>query len=218
MVGQITEQMVIFPFEFIAPTEVEIEETSKGVAIIKGIMLREGVSTNGNVYTVDEMENIAKQAENMPIYVGTRSKIDPNLGIKRDNMHDNTESHCVGRIISAIFDKAKRVIRYIAEIVNTSRFPKIIEEVKAGWGISIGGKADAKVVIDKARRILYKITNMILSHIQLLEPHVKLGQDEARVQNVEIQETMIMYELIKKEKINVSVNVVTDGFCGLEIS
>jgi len=215
MVNGINGQMVMFPFEFSAPTEIEIEETNKGVAIIKGIMLREGTSTNGNLYTIDEMKNIAGQAEGMPIYVGTTTKFDPNLGIVRNNMHSNFEPDRVGRIVTAIFDPIKRVIKYIAELVNTKNHPRIIEEVKAGWGVSIAGTANAQVVIDKSRKILYKITGMVLKSLQLIAPHIKLGQNEARVTDVEIQETMIIDEPIVTQRYNLSIK--TDSFNGVEV-
>ena len=208
MVSPVEGQMIMFPFEFNSPTEIEIEETSQGVAIIKGIMLREGVSTNGNLYSIPVMKEIAAQAEGMPLYVGTATKLDTNLGIVRNNMHANFEDNRVGRIISAIFDPIKRVIRYIAELVNTKNHPRIIEEVKAGWGVSIQGIADAQIVIDKSKRILYNIVRMAFKSLQLLNPHIKLGQNEARVTDVEIQETMIFDEPIEITK---SYDFVTHG-------
>src|SRR3989304_5994106 len=141
MVDRIEEEMII-PFVFNAPAEFEVEETAQGVAIIKGVLLREGVSTNGNLYTIDEMEKIAEQAEGMPIFFGVKEKV--LNGIMRKNAHANDEPNQVGRIISAFFDKVKRVIRYVAEIVNTKLHPTMIEEVKAGWGVSIGGVATAR--------------------------------------------------------------------------
>lgn len=193
MANRIIQEQMNFPFEFLAPTEIEIEESSQGVALIRGIMLREGVSNNGNLYTVPVMEEIASQAEGMPLYVGTATKIDPNLGIKRNNMHADFEDNRVGRIIQCIYDPIKRVIRYIAELVNTANHPRIIEEVKAGWGVSIKGLANAQIVLD-GKKMLYKIVNMTFKSLQLLAPHVVLGQNEARVESVEIQETMIFDE------------------------
>jgi len=137
MVGRVVEQMIMFPFEYISPTVVTIEESSTGVAIISGILLREGKSRNGNLYTIDEMESYADQAVGLPLYVGTMRKVDPNFGIARNNMHANVKENQVGKIIRTVFDKAKRVIKFWAELVNTAKFPDIISKVKAGWGVSI---------------------------------------------------------------------------------
>ena len=186
--------MVMFNFDFTSySTEVIVEETAiAGRALIKGIMLREGVSNNKNVYTIPEMKNIVSQCVGMPIYVGAATKLDTNNGMIRPNMHADFEPNRVGKIISAVFDPIKRCINYVAEIFNTASFPKMVEEIKAGWGVSIKGKADAQLIVDGSNRILYRIQNMIFKSLQLLAPHVKLGQDEARVQSVEVEETFIM--------------------------
>jgi hypothetical protein len=196
MTNQSEGKVVFFNFEFKSKSsEVIIEETVSGKrALIQGTMLREGISGNGFLYTIEEMQNIAKQAEGIPIYVGSCTKIDENYGVMRDGKHDNTEPNRVGRIISAVFDPIKRVIKYIAEIVNTATHPRIIEEVKAGWGVSIGGVADANLIMDKANRLFYKVTGMIFKHLQLLAPHIQLGQNEARVEGVDIQETLEIQE------------------------
>jgi len=194
MADRVKEEFIMFPFEFISPIELTIEETSAGVAIVRGTLLREGVSRNDNLYTVEEMASIAAQAEGLPIYVGTMTKIDPNYGIRRENMHADVEPHRVGKIIRAVFNKAKRVIKFMAELVNTAKYPHIIEEVKKGWGISIGGVAHkAKLVVDEAGRIMRKILGLRLNHIQLLPPKILTGIAGAEVEEVEIQESMIMY-------------------------
>jgi hypothetical protein len=212
--GIMLDQMVMFGFEY-KNIVLEIEETKSGSgkAIIKGIMLREGVSNNDNVYEVPIMEDLAKQASGAPIYVGTATKFDINTGRIRDNMHSDFEPNRVGTILSALFDPVKRVINYIAEIMNTVNFPHIIEEVKAGWGVSIKGIADAIKTTDASgRRTLMKITNMIFKSLQLLAPHVNLGQDEARVQDVEIQETMIMDNPVYHSKpIQYRLTIETNG-------
>lgn len=199
MVDRIIEQMN-FPFEFITPTEVIIEETSTGVAMIRGTLLREGTSRNGNLYTIKEMKAIAKRTEGQPIYVGVTEKLDPNLGIRRKGMHANTKPNKVGRIIQTIFNKAKRVVKFVGEIVNTAQHPDIISKVKSGWGISIGGVAEkARLIIEESGRIVTKVMGMVVNHVQLLAPWVKRGQDEAIVENVQIQESMIFYEPLEEE-------------------
>lgn len=214
-------KVVFFNFEFKSKsTEVTIEETESGKrALIQGTMLREGISGNGFLYTIEEMQNIAKQAEGVPIYIGSCTKIDENYGIMRDGKHDNTEPNKVGRIISAVFDPIKRVIRYLAEIVNTKAHPRVIEEVKAGWGVSIGGTADANLVLDKVGRLFYKVSGMIFKHLQLLAPNVALGQNEARVEGVEVQESLEIQEsMVFSEPISLPYRITsieTDGNIGI---
>lgn len=193
----IKEQMVMFPFEFISPIELIVEESlaiEAGAAMIRGILLREGVSRNSNLYTISEMENIAAQAEGQSLYAGTMTKRDPNTGRLKKGLHANIFDNRVGRILSATFNKIKRVITFKAVIVNTPKFPHIVEEVAQGWGISIGGIAHkAKLVLDEAGRILTKILGLKLNHVQLLRPNTITGIAGAEVESVEIQESMIMY-------------------------
>jgi len=206
-----------FPFEFISPTTIQIEETSTGVAIITGTLLAEGISKNGKIYTIKEMKKMAKQAVGMPIFVGTMTKVDPNFGIRRKGMHANTQPNRVGKILKAVFDAASRKIKYWAELVNTEAHPKIIEEVKIGWGISIGGIATkAKIIIDEFGRLLTKIFGMKLSHAQLLPPDVVRGQDSAKVEGVEIQESMIFYEF-KEPQFKIK-NVIMNGVTEVKIN
>jgi len=193
----IKEQMIMFPFEYISPIEVTVEEslaTKAGVAIIKGVLLREGVSRNDNLYTIEEMDKIAEQAIGQPLYVGTMTKRHADSGRMMKGLHANIASNRIGKIISAMFDKIKRCITFMAEVVNTKNFPHIVEEVAQGWGISIGGVAHkAKLVLDSAGRVLTKILGLKLSHVQLLSPTSIKGIVGAEVESVEIQESMIMY-------------------------
>lgn len=195
MAGRIVQEMRMFPFEFIAPLVVDVEETAHGVAIIKGTLLAEGVSRNGNVYTIAEMKKIAAQAVGMPMYVGTMTKMDPISGITKKHMHRDVKEHRVGRILEAWFHKASRTIKYVAELINTTIHPKIIQEVKIGWGVSIGGVAHkAQIILDQFGRILTKILGMKLDHIQLLPPTVITGQGEAKVEEMTVQETMAIMQ------------------------
>lgn len=205
----IEEGLVMFQFEYISPTKINVEETSHGVAIIEGTLLAEGISRNGNLYTVEEMEKIAKEAEGIPIYTGTTIKPDPNTGIVCKNMHANISKNKVGRIIRAVFESASRKIKFWAEIVNTDTFPNLIKQIRNGWGISIGGIATkAKQLIDGiSGKIVTKIMGLKLQHVQLLAPSVVRGQDAARVENVQIQETMIFYQMPKRRVIDVTLGV-----------
>jgi len=192
MADRINEEF-IFPFEFRTPLTIIQEAKKEGVALIQGTLLAEGVSRNGNLYTIEEMERIAKQAEGTPIYYGTMTKIDPNTGMIIRNAHANIPENKVGRIIKAWLDKKARKIRFIAEVVNTPKFPDIIKKIKSGWGISIGGVATkAKYVMDKIGRILLKVLGLKLNHVQLLSPSTLRGMQSAKVEKVQIHETMIM--------------------------
>lgn len=218
MVNRVIQEEMRFPFEFISPTAIQIEETSTGVAIITGTLLAEGISRNGNIYTINEIKKIAEQAVGMPIFVGTTTKIDPNLGIRRKGMHANTQSNRVGKIIRVVYDAVSKKIKYWAELVNTETHPKIIEEVKLGWGISIGGIATkAKIIIDQFGRLLTKILGMKLSHVQLLPPNVIRGQDAAKVEGIKIQESMIFYEFLKPQFQIKKINV-HGGITGVKIN
>jgi hypothetical protein len=201
-VTNIKEEMV-FDWQFISPTQIDVEESSLGVAIISGTLLAEGISKNGNLYTLDEMENIARSAEGVPIYVGITTKIDPNTGLLTKNMHQNSDEHRVGKILQTIFDKVARKIKFIAELVNTALHPTIVEEVKKGWGISIGGKGNASYILDSLGRLLTKIIGLKMNHVQLLPPEVIRGQDDAQVESntqpKEFQESMIFYDIPKPE-------------------
>ena len=192
------EEEMNFPYEFISPIDIDIEETTIGVAMIKGTLLAEGISRNKNYYTIDVMEEIAKSAEGKPIYVGIMRKPHPDTGVMLKSAHANIEENYVGRIIQTFVDKVARKIKFIASIVNTEKFPKLIEEVKQGWGVSIGGQANARWVLDSLKRTVMKILGMTVTHVQLIAPEVVRGQDEAQVEDVEpceIEETMMFYEV-----------------------
>jgi len=188
------EEEMTFPFEFTSPVSITLEETKKGVAIITGTLIKEGVSKNGNIYTIEQLEEIAKQAEGIPIYYGVMTKRDPNTGLLMKNMHANIKENKVGRIIKAWLDKASRKVKFIAEVVSTPKFPNLIKRIKSGWGVSIGGIATkAKYVMDEAKRILLKILKLKLNHVQLLSPQIVRGMDSAKVEGVTINETMIVF-------------------------
>ena len=203
--SQIEEQMIMFPFQYISPARISIEESFHGVAIITGTLLAEGISRNGNLYTVEEMANIVPQAEGQPIYVGTMEAIDPNTGLKVKGMHANLEENRIGRIIRAVLDPIARKIKFWAEIVNTATHPNIIQKIKEGWGISIGGIAtNAKYALDKiANKIVTKIMGLQLNHVQLLAPNVIRGMDSAQVEGVQIQESMIFGEEFKEPSVRI---------------
>jgi hypothetical protein len=63
---------------------------------------------------------------------------------------------------------------------------------------------------------------MIFQHLQLLAPHIQLGQNEARIEGVEvqecleIQETMIFNEPVSQPYRIISIE--TDGISGISIT
>lgn len=178
-------------FTFTSPITVsETKELSK--AIIEGTLLVEGVSKNGNLYTIEEMQNIAEQSVNKPIYYGTKTGIEPNTGLPARNLHDDREENRIGKILSTKLDTVKRKITFIAEVVNTSKFPNIVSKIRSGFGISINGfVSEAKHVVGAFGKRILKIVNMVVTNIQLVAPHVIRGQDEAKVESVHVTETMV---------------------------
>ena len=187
------EPIMEFPYVFYSPVEITVEETSQGVAMIKGTLLVEGLSRNKNLYTIEEMAGIAKRAEGVPMYYGTKKDINPNTGLPTKNLHADDEPNRIGRIIKTVLDVINRKITFIAEVANTSNYPDIISKIKSGWGVSIGGfVTKANWVFDKVKGLCMKIQNLTVEHVQLIDPSVVRGQDAAQVEDVSIQECMIM--------------------------
>ncbi|MFB3889205.1 MAG: hypothetical protein ACE14S_06910 [Candidatus Bathyarchaeia archaeon] len=163
-----------FESEFTFNAPIAIEESKTGKTIISGTLLSEGLSKNGNLYTVECLESLGNLS-NIPIFLGTDS----------NNRH--TKALQVGKILKTTFDKIKRKVTFIAEIFNQ----KVAETVAKGWGISIGGTANGAFVLDKLGRMLTHVKNLVLNHVQLLMPNTARGMDSAKVESVEVQETMM---------------------------
>jgi hypothetical protein len=176
------EESMKFEFEFTSPFEVEIEESTIGVAMITGTLLAEGLSNNDNLYTIDEMEEIAETAKGAPIFYGTTTKINPNTGRLTANMHRNFQGFQVGEITETWLDKVARKIKFRANLIDNPNFPNLISEVKKGWGVSIGGRGLCQKFVDAAGRVIKKIFGMHINHVQLLSPNTPRGQEEAQVE------------------------------------
>lgn len=203
------EESMRFDFEFTSPLFFEIEESAIGVAMITGTLLSEGISRNGNEYTLDMMDQIAKTAIGAPIYFGTTTRIDPNTGRLTKNMHLKEAFAQVGEITETWIDNIARKIKFRAHIVGNENFPKLIEEVKKGWGVSIGGKGFGKTFFDAAGRKITKILSMIVNHVQLLSPDMPAGVEDAKVESAEpkvIQESMTWFEE-EEEELNIHVSL-----------
>jgi hypothetical protein len=204
------EENMRFGFEF--RSAIHIEETSGNKALISGTLLIEGISRNKNIYTINEMENIANRAIGVPMYFGVKEDINPNTGLMAKNLHDDSSDNRIGKIIKTALDTVKRKITFIAEVVNTPKFPDIVSKIKSGWGVSVGGfVTKANWVVDKIKGLCMLIRNMVVEHVALVEPSVVRGQDEAKVENVSIQETMtfdrIPVNLTVKKQVGVHLNV-----------
>ena len=184
----IIEESMNMNFEFTSPFVVEIEESVIGVAMISGTLLAEGLSGNDNLYTIEEMQNIADTAKGVPIYYGTMTKINPNTGLLTANMHQNFEGYQVGEITETWLDKIARKIKFRANLVDNPNFPNLINDIKKGWGVSIGGRGLCQKFVDAAGRVIKKIFGLSINHVQLLGPNTPRGQDAAQVEGVESKE------------------------------
>jgi len=174
---------------------VKVTETSYNRATISGVLIAEGTSRNGHLYELTELRNIAKQACGVPINFGTVSKLlDTKTGLVIKNAHDESPNAVVGKIIRTTFSPKRKLVTFFGEIWNTKKFPNIVQEVKNGFGISIGGFIQyAQYVIDKAKRHVLQIKDMIVQHVQLVSPKVVRGQDQAKVETVLVHESMSFY-------------------------
>ena len=188
-----------FDFEFVSPVAIDVEETEQGVAVIRGTLLSEGVTGNGHLYTLDEMENIARQAEGVDIFYGTMLKFEESIGMYQKNAHADINENKVGRIMKTIFDRVARKISFIAQIMNTDKYPDLISRVKKGWGVSVGGKGKGRFLLDSLGRLVTQVCGMQVKHVALLDPHTPRGQESAQVESdpfdKEFQESMTFYEL-----------------------
>jgi hypothetical protein len=191
------EESMNFDFEFTTPLFFEIEESAIGVAMITGTLLSEGVSRNGNQYTLDMMDQIAQTAIGAPIFFGTTTRVNPNTGLLTKNMHLKEAFARVGEITETWIDNATRKIKFRAHIIANETFPNLVNEIKKGWGVSIGGKGFGKTFFDAAGRKITKILSMIVNHVQLLSPDMPSGVDDAKIETAEpkiIQESMMWVE------------------------
>lgn len=206
MTTNFKEEMT-FDWQHISPVALDIEEAEQGVAIIKGTLLSEGVTGNGHLYTLDEMESIARQAEGVDIYYGTMTKFEESVGMYVKNAHADVDENKVGKIMKTLFDRAARKITFIAQILNTDKFPDLINKVKKGWGISVGGKGKGRFILDSLGRLVTKVCGMQVNHVSLLDPNTPRGQQSAQVESEpitqEFQESMVIYELPQSKIITV---------------
>jgi hypothetical protein len=169
-------------FDYLAPiTKIE---NDKKETFIEGTLISEGLSRNGNFYTFESLRTIAESAVSVPLFYGTTTGIDPKTGLRCRNLHDRSKSP-VGRIIKTWFDKNARKVFFKA--VVTSK--EVARKVREGFGVSIGGIADAKQALDQAGKIITKISEVIVNHVQILNPFEPTGMKGTKVHRV-VQESM----------------------------
>lgn len=173
-------------YNFVIKTPLEIEESYQDRAILKGVFLRLGKATkNRREYQIEEAEQIAQGLIGMPVYFGSIPE--------EKNRHDRDEKHPVGRVFKTLFNKAENIIEGWVEVWNNSRFPDLVKQIKRGWGFSIGGLAKTLIpsgMVDFMGRAIMKVVGMKPNHLQLLEPQIPRGQEEAVVNDIEsIEET-----------------------------
>jgi len=173
---------IFYNFELTVP--LEIEETLSDRILLKGTFLKLSQPTaNGREYLVEEGEQIASSLVNQPLYFGAETGT---------NKHLVDEQHKIGRVKEAIFDAGKKIIHGVVEVWNNSLFPDLIQKVKTGWGFSIRGKVKAFQPtgrLNSLGRAVMKVIGMEPTSISLLDPSVKRGQQEARVEGA-VEETM----------------------------
>lgn len=165
-------------FKFSSPIEVTAKTDKR--AIIKGTLLQEGISRNGNLYTIREMEKIADHIVDVPIQIGLEYAIqDSKLRSRHKRSFDT------GKIIRAWLDKAKRKIFFVAEVWGDA-----VKNIKKGWGVSIHGIArKARYVVMETGNIVTEIRDLLLQKVQIFKGGTT-GIASAKVESVEVQECM----------------------------
>jgi len=178
-------------FEYVSPTKVE--ETAKNRAIISGVLAQTGISKNGNFYDISTIREVAKTAVGRPIYFGVKTGINPETGKWTKGLHDVAESNRIGKIFKTTFNRKNGVVKFFGEIWNNAKFPKIVSEVAKGFGISLQGFVEnAKSAVDGITgRLITIIKNLTISSVQLFAPDVIRGIESAKVETVQIQESMV---------------------------
>jgi len=179
-------------FEYLTP--LKIEESSRGKAIVSGTLATTGISRNGNAYDLPTLRQVAESAVGKPLFYGTTTKPDPNTGILMHNMHDDVTENQIGKVTKTTFNKRTGLVKFLAEVWNTAKFPHVVSEISRGFGISLKGKASSvHYAVDKIRGMVAKIGNIIVESVQLLSPFSKRGIENAQIEDIKIQESMMIF-------------------------
>lgn len=180
-------------FDFESP--IEVQESTGFKSLIRGTLLSEGISRNGHLYTIEELENVVQQCKDLPIFFGTTTGIDPNTGRLSRNIHD-TSKPPIGKVLRAWLEGRK--IKFIGEV-----FGSVSRMVTKGFGISIKGFAkNAKYVVTESKQLVLKIGNLIMHSVQLFSPHTARGMESAQVESVEVQESMVFDSVLSPRTLN----------------
>ena len=169
-------------FKFENSSNIRIFETKEDSMVISGTMLVAGISTNNRLYEVSELENIAKNMVNKPVYHGLKRVIENG---KARTVHDDNPENRVGTVIKTFLNRKLGRIRFLAEIWNTRKYPNLINEVRSGWGVSVGGRVkNAEFIRDKVKGLVMRIKNMIVEHLALVKPSISTGFKSAKVEKI----------------------------------
>jgi hypothetical protein len=191
------EGFKMMEYNFVITTPLEVEETFSDRVILTGTVLRlDSATKNGRIYQIEEAEQIAQGLVGMPVYFGVRppTLVNTPLGLAVERGKHDRDGDSVGRVFKTLHDKANNIIKAWVEVWNNSRFPDLVQRIKKGWGFSIGGIAqDMKNtgVLNSVGRAIKKVFGMKPNHLQLIEPEVPRGQEDAKVEDVQaVQETL----------------------------
>jgi hypothetical protein len=165
---------------------IEVVETVGGKTHLTGTLIRLDVPTgNGRIYRFEEAEKIAHEAVGKPVRIGVDWKRE-HVGFTKET-RNQAEKVTIGKILKAWVDRAKKAVKGVIEIANTTAFPRIVQEVKRGWAFSVGGFIDGFQLLSKAGRLLMKCLNFAIDHLQLLRPNEPRGDRGAVVEMVASQ-------------------------------
>lgn len=181
-------------FNFVS--RLTIEETSKRKAIVSGILATTGISRNGWFYDLESLKEIAETSIGKPVFFGIKKfGYDRSTGLIIRNLHDDSEENRIGRIIKTVLNRKQRIVKFFAEVWNTKKFPNIVQKIKQGFGVSIKGTChDAKLLIEKAKQKIFQIRDMLIQSVQIFNPqHAKAGIAKAKVESIEVQESMMFF-------------------------
>ena len=170
-------------FKFEAKSGVRIEETCPDRLKISGTLLVAGVSKNQRLYEIDELENIARNMVGKPVYLGTKHVLSPDGKTVR-TLHDDAPENEIGHVTKTFLNRKKGLVRFVAEIFKTYKYQNLLNDVKAGWGVSIGGFVHKANFVKHLGKTVMKIKDMIVQHLALIKPSVSRGFDSAMVENV----------------------------------
>lgn len=153
--------------------------------LLSGVILRLNIpTTNGNIYRVEEAEQIVENMKGVPVFFRS----------DQQGYHIRRPDSYVGRVVKV--ENMGSYLRADVEVWNTKEFPDLAYRVKKGWGFSIGGKAHAfesTGTFTPAMKPIAKLHGMAANHLQLLEPEERRGDAMAVVDKIyEVQESFIV--------------------------